>query len=119
MKKILQLLAIISFVLIFTACSGPEPVEEYCCYYNVELKITNESTIEKKIEISNYCLSMYFDDINYACKYYKPYEDYISPKTNKLFSSIVLQEFTTNAFLSHIITIDGKNFAGFDVGGLC
>ena len=84
---------------------------ECWCHYNVELNVVNETNKEIKIQTQPYCL----DDVdNSVLRYYDSSLKTVSPKSSEQISELIAQEFTDSAYLSHIITIDGKNFAGFD-----
>ena len=84
---------------------------ECWCHYNVELNVVNETNKEIKIQTQPYCL----DDVdNSVLRYYDSSLKTVSPKSSEQISELIAQEFTDSAYLSHIITIDGKKFAGFD-----
>ena len=102
----------IILLVLFTSCLPPdsEPAVDYWCNYNVELNVKNETDNEKTVQIQGYAL----DNGNCACSYYDKSLKTISPKLEQKFSATIFLEYTQTAYLSHIITIDGKNFAGFD-----
>ena len=113
MKKILHLLSIIGFISILTGClpSGSESVVDYWCYYNVTLNVVNETNKEISIETQPYVI----DNVgNHLLRFYGSSLKTVSSKSSEQISELIAQEFTNSEYLSHIITIDGKNFAGFE-----
>ena len=115
MKKILQLLSIIGFISILTGCLpfDSDLVSEPCFPYKIDLNVINESATSKEISTQAYSLFDYHGDHD-AQYLYDNETVSIFGKTSDIFSIKISDALCAEPHLSHIITIDGKNFAGFD-----
>ena len=115
MKKYLYLLIIYGLISIVTGCipSSSEPVSEPCFPYKIDLNVTNESATSKEISTQAYSLFDYHGDHD-AQYLYDNETVSISGKTSDIFSIKISDALCAEPYLSHIITIGEKNFAGFD-----
>ena len=103
------------FLVLFTSCLPPdaEPVSEPYFLYKIELQVANESATVKEISTQTYALFDYHGDHD-AQYLYDNETVSISGKTSDIFSIKISDALCAEPHLSHIITINGKNFAGFD-----
>ena len=100
-------------LLFFTSCPffpRPEPVTEPLFLYTVEINISNESSSEKALITEAYIL--YGDES--AQKIYNCDSVSIFAQQSDTYSKTICLDACAEPYLSHIIKINDKNYAGFD-----
>lgn len=113
MKKIVYSLSILSMLLCFTSCPffpRPEPVTDPLFLYTVEATISNESSSEKSFMTDAYILY----GNNSGQKIYSCNSVQVFAQESDTYSKNICLDACAEPHLSHIIKIDGKNYAGFD-----
>lgn len=114
MKKFVLLPSIILFAFCFTACPNPQVVNEPSYEYTIELNIKNESSSQKSVMAQAYVLYD-SDSEKTALKLYDCEPLTVESKTSSTYTCTIQDALCAPPHLSHIIKIDEKNFAGFDL----
>ena len=112
-EKFIYSLNILSVLFCFSSCpffSRPEPVTEPLFLYTVEINISNESSSEKTLITEAYIL--YGDGS--AQKIYNCDSVSIFAQQSDTYSKTIYLDACAEPYLSHIIKINDKNYAGFD-----
>lgn len=118
MKKILLSLSISLglFCFSFTSCLEPKVINEPSYEYTLELNIKNESSSKKSVMAQAYVL---YDSASNsektALKLYDCEPLTVESKTSDTYTCTIQDALCAPPHLSHIIKIDEKNFAGFDL----
>lgn len=114
MKKFVLLASIILFAFCFTACPNPQVINEPSYEYTIELNVKNESSSQKSVMAQAYVLYNSNSEKT-ALKLYDCEPLTVESKTSDTYTCTIQDALCAPPHLSHIIKIDEKNFAGFDL----
>lgn len=114
MKKFVLLPSIILFAFCFTACPNPQVINEPSYEYTIELNVKNESSSQKSVMAQAYVLYNSNSEKT-ALKLYDCEPLTVESKTSDTYTCTIQDALCAPPHLSHIIKIDEKNFAGFDL----